>query len=386
VPLVASIDPAEWALWGSAAAVLYVYVGYPLTLALAPARPVVVPGPAGPLPRVSILIAAFDEALHIGETLRNKIALDYPIDLLEVIVVSDGSTDGTDAVVEGFRPQGVRLLRQEPRQGKTMALNRAVEVATGDILVFSDANSLYAPDALRHLVTPFADPEVGYVTGTLLYRDPGQTLAGAGCGAYMRYENRLRTIETRVGSVVGVNGGIDAVRRDLYRPMRPDHLPDFILPLRVVEQGRRVVYAPAAVAAEETLQAGRDEFRMRVRVGLRSLRALAEMRALLSPRRGRFAFQLLMHKVLRYLVFLPLLAAFVANGFLWDRPLYRATMVAQAAFYATALLGWAFERRLGGRRWGLPYYFVLVNTASAVAFLRFLRGERQVLWTPRKGA
>ena len=139
---------------------------------------------------------------------------------------------------------GVHLIRQEPRAGKTLALNLAVGRAKGEIIVFSDANSSYSPDALRCLVENFNDPEVGYVTGKMIYTNPDGSPVGDGCTAYMKYENFLRTLETRIGSMVGVDGGIDAVRKSLYRPMNPDQLPDFVLPLRVVEQGFRVVYEP----------------------------------------------------------------------------------------------------------------------------------------------
>ncbi|TFG48181.1 MAG: glycosyltransferase, partial [Gemmatimonadales bacterium] len=181
-------------------------------------------------PRVTIIIAAFNEAEHIEATVRNKLAQDYPRDLLQILVVSDGSTDGTDEIVERIAAEEtqLRLLKQTPRQGKTVAINGAVAEATGEILVFSDANSMYRPDALRMLMRNFADPEVGYVTGQMLYTNADGSLVGDGCTAYMRYENALRAIETRLGSVVGVDGAIDSVRRSLYRPMRPDQLPDFV--------------------------------------------------------------------------------------------------------------------------------------------------------------
>jgi len=252
--------------------------------------------------------------------------------------------------------------------------------------VFSDANSLYAKSTVRHLVGAFEDPEVGYATGRLLYMNPGESASAASCSAYMRYENGLRRLETRIGSIVGVNGGVDAVRRSLYAPMRPDHLPDFILPLLVVEQGYRVVFCSEAVSREEALQATEDEFRMRVRVGLRALRALVEMRRLLSVRHGRFAFQLLVHKALRYTLFVPLIAAFVANALLGKSPGYRAVLAAHGGFYAVAILGVVGGGRGAGRFLNLPAFFLIVNVASAVALAKLLRGERQVQWQPRKGA
>lgn len=371
--------------WGGLALVAYVYVGYPLTLRLWPARPLRrADTPA--TPAVTVVIAAFNERAHIEATVRNKLAQDYPAGRLDVIVVSDGSADGTDDIVRGIGDPRVTLLRQEPRQGKTMALNRALEVATGDIIVFSDANSTYEPDTVRRLVAAFDAPEVGYVTGQLFYLERGETAVGSGSGAYMRYENWLRQLESRVGSVVGVNGGVDAVRRHLYTPMRADHLPDFILPLRVVAQGARVLYVPDAVSSEYSLDAQADEYRMRVRVSLRALHALSEMRLLLSPRFGLFAFQLLVHKWLRYLVALPLVAVLVANVVLARTPGYAALLGLQLLCYTLAAVGWASGGRVRWKPVFVPFYFCLINVAAAVAFVRFLSGERMVLWAPRKGA
>lgn len=382
----AAVDlAAAVVLWGGLALVAYVYVGYPLTLRLWPARPLRRTAVSEP-PAVTVVIAAFNERAHIEDTVRNKLAQDYPAGRLDIIVVSDGSVDGTDDIVRGIGDPRVTLLRQEPRQGKTMALNRALEVATGEIIVFSDANSTYQPDTVRRLVAAFDAPEVGYVTGQLYYLERGETAVGSGSGAYMRYENWLRQLESRVGSVVGVNGGVDAVRRHLYAPMRADHLPDFILPLRVVAQGARVIYVPDAVSSEYSLDAQADEYRMRVRVSLRALHALSEMRVLLSPRFGLFAFQLLVHKWLRYLVALPLLAVLLANVLLAGTPGYAALLGLQLLCYTLAAVGWASGGRVRWKPVFVPFYFCLINVAAAVAFIRFLSGERMVLWAPRKGA
>lgn len=373
------------AFWLAVGFVVYVYVGYPLTLCILPATRAEAAVSADWTPTVSLLIAAHNEAAHLPETLRNKLELDYPRDRLEIVVVSDGSTDNTDESVRAFAAEGVLLIRQEPRQGKTMALNRGREVARGEIVAFADANSLWDRGALRDLTRAFHDPRVGYATGCLAYGNPGSTVTGAGSGLYMAYENWVRRLETRVGSVVGVNGGIDAVRRSLYAPMRADHLPDFILPLRVMQQGYRVVFRPAALSYEDALERSPDEFRMRVRVSLRALHALLEMRSLLSPRYGVFAFQLLLHKVLRYAVFSAMLVALAANLMLAAHPLYRWILAGQGVFYAAATAGIMLRGR-GGWLLTLPTFLVVANSAAALAFLKLLRGERQVQWTPRKGA
>jgi len=367
---------------------VYIYIGYPWVIFLISHFSGRGVRKGDYEPSVTILIAAYNEARHIQATIENKLALDYPKVKLEIIVISDGSEDGTDEIVKGFASRGVRLIRQEPRNGKTSALNLAVPHARGEILVFSDANSLYAPEALRRLMRNFADSQVGYVTGKMVYSNPDGTTVGDGCSAYMKYENFLRVFETQAGSIVGVDGGIDAVRKVLYRSMRADQLPDFVLPLMVVEQGYRVVFEPRALLKEETLKSSGDEYRMRVRVSLRALWALWDMRKLLNPKRyGMFSFQLLSHKVLRYLGILFMIGAYISNALIMTKArLFRIVFLLQTIFYGAALAGHMLEKRgIFSRVLYIPYYFCLINIATGYALIRFLRREKQVLWTPRKG-
>lgn len=381
----------ETGFWACLGWLLYVYAGYPAILVL-----------LGRLvgrdvrklacePSISVIVAAFNEEREIERTVTNKLEQDYPPERLSVIVVSDGSTDKTDTIVEKlaarFGPR-CQLLRQEPRQGKTQALNLAVARATGDVLVFSDANSIYAPDAVRRLVRNFADPSVGYVTGQMVYTTPDDNGIGEGSSSYMRYENWLRSLETRLGSVVGVDGGIDAVRRELYIPMRPDQLPDFVLPLNVVEQGRRVVYEPDAVLFEPALAFAADEFRMRIRVSLRALWALYDKRVLLNPfRNALFAWQLWSHKVLRYGAFFPLAGLVVFNALLIDDAhSYFWFFALQVLAYGLAALGHWLSHVPGVPSRALtPYYFVILNAACAVALWKFVKGQKMVVWKPRGG-
>src|ERR1700683_3196250 len=291
----------EVTFWACLFVGLSPYGAYPLCIAL---LKVVRPRPvrSGEIaPAVTVVISAYNEAGHIAATVRNKLQQDYPAALLDIMVASDASTDGTDEVLRQLAVQEPRLrfLRQEPRSGKTSALNGLVARARGEIVVFADANSMYRPDTVRRLVAVFADPEVGYAFGRMLYVDPHGSLVGDGCTAYMRYENKLRSFESVVGSVVGSDGGVDAIRRSLYQPMRSDQLPDFVLPLSVVEQDYRAVYVPAAVLEEETLSREAAEYRMRVRVALRAFWALWDKRTLLNPLRyPLFSWQLASHKLL----------------------------------------------------------------------------------------
>jgi len=366
----------------------YIYAGYPL---VAGVYGFVAPRPLCNglvFPTVSVLISAYNEEDVIAATIENKLGQDYPHNKLEIIVVSDGSDDRTDKIVEAFAVRGVKLLRQDPRAGKTSALNLAVTHASGEIIVFSDANSIYAPDALRHLTANFADPSVGYVTGSMIFANPDGTPIGDGCSSYMKYENTLRTIETRIGSVVGVDGGIDAVRKKLYHPMRGDQLPDFVLPLKIVEQGYRVVYEPNAILRELSLKSGQDEYRMRVRVSLRSFWALFDMRHLLGPKVNLlFAWQLWSHKLLRYLCFVFLVSAYTTNMLLLGKGTgYVILFLIQNAGYLLAFFT-PYLERIGKKSWlfSLARYFFLINLAAAHAFCKFMVGKKQVIWTPRKG-
>jgi cellulose synthase/poly-beta-1,6-N-acetylglucosamine synthase-like glycosyltransferase len=383
-------DSLELVFWACLLFGLYPYAGYPLCIALLSvirARPVC----ASPVtPTVTVVISAYNEASHIAATVSNKLQQDYPAALLDVMVVSDGSTDGSDAILQRLAGQEPRLsfLRQEPRGGKTAALNGLIERARGEIVVFADANSMYRSDTVRRLVTAFADPQVGYAFGRMLYVDPHGSLVGDGCTAYMRYENKLRAFESVVGSVVGADGGVDAIRRSLYQPMRSDQLPDFVLPLSVVEQDYRVVYVPAAVLEEETLSSESAEYRMRVRVALRAFWALWDKRTLLNPLRyPLFSWQLASHKLLRYLSFAPLAVAAVLNWLLVQQgAVYVALAAGQCLAALLVLVAMLGPKRVRtGSLTRYCYYFLLLNLASAVAFGRFLRGEKQVLWQPRAG-
>jgi cellulose synthase/poly-beta-1,6-N-acetylglucosamine synthase-like glycosyltransferase len=335
---------------------------------------------------VTVVISAYNEAVHIRETVLNKIRQDYPADLLEVLVVSDGSDDGTDRIVADIcaKEKRVSLVRQEPRAGKTSALNLAMDRIHSDLVVFSDANSIYREDTIRQLVSNFADADVGYVTGSMRYVTPDGSLVGDGCSAYMRYENWLRVAETQIGSIVGVDGGVDAVRRGLFQKMRADQLPDFVLPLSVVMQGRRVVYDPAAILTEDALASDSSEFRMRARVALRAFWALLDLRKMLNPFRfGVYSLQLISHKLLRYMSFMPMGIALLTSSMLAVHHIgHRVFMGAVACALVGSQIPVLCRRVAVFRYMG---YFALVNIACAVAFLRFVSGKKQVVWKPREG-
>jgi cellulose synthase/poly-beta-1,6-N-acetylglucosamine synthase-like glycosyltransferase len=369
--------------------IAYTYAGYPAVVWLiGTLRPkAVLKRPIRP--RVSVIIPAYNEARVIRETVLNKLECTYPAEKREILVVSDSSDDGTDEIVKGIGHSQLRLIRQQPRQGKTAGLNRAVDVARGEIIVFSDANSLYDSQALENLVSNFADPSVGYVSGRMRYANRDGSGVADSCSSYMKYENALRSIETRCGSIVGVDGAVDAIRKELYIKMSPDMLPDFVLPLSVRQQGYRVVYEPNAIVTEEALSSSEGEFRMRVRVALRALRAMWQMRGLFNPfKYGLFSFQLFSHKLLRYSIPFVLMALAILNLLIVRQATFwLATLVLQCLFYGTAALGYVLLKR--GRRLPpmvyFPFYFVLLNYASLVAWIRFFTKKKQTLWSPRTG-
>lgn len=376
--------------------VIYIYIGYPvliklISLVVEPIKKNAKDKELEELPMLSILIAAFNEEKDIEETLKNKIELDYPQHKFEILVVSDESTDKTDEIVEAMTKQSdvsIRLFRQTPRNGKTSGLNLIVPETKGEIIIFSDANSIYENNALNRLVENFSDENIGYVTGKMVYANPDGSLVGDGCSSYMKYENWMREVETSLGSVVGVDGGIDAMRKNLYQHLRADQLPDFVQPLKIVEKGYRVVYEPAAILKEDALSNAGSEYTMRVRVTLRALWALKDMVVLFNPfKHGLFSLQLFSHKLLRYLAFMPIITVFVLNIALFDEGgLYQFLFVSQIIFYLLALLGKSFQHKQNNPVYfALPYYFTLLNVACVHAVWRFIKGEKQVIWKPRVG-
>lgn len=377
---------AELIFWLSAAALCYTYVGYSILLALVSTlRPRRVRRGSFES-TVSIIITAYNEERDLGAKIENTLALDYPRDLLEIIVASDCSSDRTDDIVREFAPRGVRLHRQAKPLGKTAAQNAAVEMASGEILLFSDATSLYQPDAVKALMPSFADPGVGCVAGRLIYVDPTDSRIGRGARSYWSYETFLKKHESRACSLIGASGCLYAVRRSAYVPLYHEACSDFIIATKMVEQGLRAVYEPNAVCTEETNRGGAKEMKMRVRIIAQTFTDLWRHLGMLNPfRSGFYAIQLLSHKVMRYLVPFFLIAIFTASGALLGSQFYRLFFFAQLGCYACASLAWLLDG-LGvrSRLLAFPQYFVLANVASLLALYQFLRGERYAHWEPSR--
>jgi cellulose synthase/poly-beta-1,6-N-acetylglucosamine synthase-like glycosyltransferase len=369
----------------SALLIAWVYAGYPLALTLL--------GRLRPRPRrraplelpLSVIVAAHDEVEVIADKVANVLASDYPARLLEVIVASDGSEDGT---VEAARDAGATLVLDLPRVGKLRALNRAEQAASGEILVFTDADSMFEGGTLRRLVSNFADEQVGGVAANVVrfVEEDGRPVA-RGEGLYWRYERLLKRLEDRVGSVVSASGHLYAVRRSLFTPSaQTAGTDDFLISSAVVRQGGRLAFDEEARVLVATPEEGGTELRRKVRVmnrGLRSALALGD--GLLPTRTGLYAIEVVFHKLLRRFVGFFLLALLVSSVALAAAdPTGWLVLAPQLAFYALAAGGGL----LSNTRWGrlkplwVPYFFCLANAAAALAVLSLLAGVRFELWEP----
>lgn len=375
----------------SASALLWVYGGFPLLVILWGTLRGKRVQTADVTPRVTLVIAAHNEERSASAKIANCLALDYPADQIEVVFASDGSTDATETIVATNGDPRVRLLRL-PRQGKIAALDAAVRAATGDVLVFSDANTHFEATALRKLVRNFGDPTVGGVCGNLQIRRHSvgrQDSSGAGESWYWELDKKMKHLQSRCGSIVAADGAIYAIRRSLYS--RPEHTAvtdDFAISTAVVARGFRLVYESEAVAWEPSAGRADLEFARKVRIVNRGLRGVMLRRALLDPRRtGFYAVTLFSHKVLRRVASLSLVTLLVSNALLVrQHPLFAATLIAQLAFYGIAAIGWALRRHSSGRSKLLlaPYYYCLANAAAIAGLCSLVTGRRIERWQPQR--
>jgi glycosyltransferase involved in cell wall biosynthesis len=371
---------AEVALWSTSLLVFYAYAGYPcalLALSVLRRRPLRrTTSPEKP-PRVSFIITAHNEAVRIEAKIQNTLEQDYPADALEILVASDCSTDGTDAIVAAHAPR-VRLVRATERRGKEAAQQLALQSASGEILIFSDVATALDRNGVATMVANFADPTVGCVSSIDRFVDDDGRVSGE--GAYVRYEMALRALETRVNSLVGLSGSFFAARREVCAGWASDRQSDFSTLLRAVDLGLRGVLDPHTAGYYRNIADDRRELDRKVRTVVRGLHVLASNARMLNPfRYGLFAWQLASHKLCRWLVPLAMVLAALTNAVLLPRSsFYALTMILQCVFYGVALAGlWT---NAPGLR--LPAYLVRANFAVLLAWLRFARGERIAMWNP----
>lgn len=376
----------EILFWLSVSGVAYAYICYPMIVWLISRcypDPVAVQNELPPTtqwPMVTLIIAAYKEERVILPRLVNATLLDYPVDKLEVLVGVDGAEDLTGDLVREFQDSRVRLVQYPVRRGKASVLNDTVPQARGEIIVFSDANTMTQADSIKQLVRHFADQQVGAVCGKLELIDPmsGQNVDGM----YWKYENFLKGCEGRINGLLGVNGGIYAMRKELYEPIPSNAIvDDFLIGMRIHLRGRRLIYDPTAIALEETPDTIRQEFQRRSRIGAGGFQSLKWLWPLLNPLRGWIAYTFWSHKVQRWVCPLFLVAALVTNVALVMRPLYFYLLLGQIGFYVMAMfgIGQPTGERLP-RVLRLPAMFVSMNVALLVGLGRSLRGIRGGTW------
>lgn len=369
---------------------LYTYAGYPLILSVLGAlkRRKAGKGEATDWPLVSISVPAYNEEDQIRDLIKSLLALDYPRDRLQMLIISDASEDATDDIVREYAAEGVELLRMPERGGKTKAENAAAEHLRGDIMVNTDASIRIRPDALKPLIATFRDPEVGCASGRDVSVGSMEATGNAGEGGYVGYEMWIRSLETRVGGIIGASGCFYAIRPELHRLPLPGSLSrDFVAALHTHEHGYRAVSVSEAVCYVPRAPGLRKEYRRKVRTITRGMQTLWYKRALLNPlRHGLFAWKLVSHKVCRWALPWAAIAAFVALGVLaLTHPLAAVLFGAGVVLLALAATGWLLaERPHVPSIFSIPAFVIAGNLAAAHAFLRAVSGSGDALWEPTR--
>lgn len=360
---------------------IYVYVGYPIALWLIGIckhfRP---ESNDNFLPTLSVLISARNEEKDIAWKIAETLNWNYPKDRLEVIIASDASDDRTDEIIRSVDDPRLKYLRLEPRVGKNEALNRLSQIATGEVFLFTDANSHIHSDCARRLVRHFADSKVGCVTGTdRTIREETESAIGIGEKSYWGYETQLQKLESRLGSVLICFGALFCIRKSLFTPLQPDLANDLELPIRIGGAGYALLFEPEAWAMENPTRSPREEFNRRRRICAQGILGFWRLRKCLH---GLRAWQFISRKFLRWTALFPLSLLLISSAALAFNPIFRAILIAQIVFYSAAFGGWvlaAIGRKESGI-FALPFYFVLVNTAALAGLIEACLGRRYKVW------
>jgi cellulose synthase/poly-beta-1,6-N-acetylglucosamine synthase-like glycosyltransferase len=366
--------------------VVYAYLGYPVLIGLLShyfgrnERPTSLSDEA--LPPVSLLIAAHNEETDVEQRILNGLALDYPQGKLEIVIASDGSTDRTNEIVRRYADRGVRLLDFPQRRGKSSVLNDAFDMLSHPLVALSDANTSFEADSIRRLASWFVDPSIGVVCGRLILSDPatGRNVDSV----YWKYETFLKICESKLGALLGSNGGIYMMRKSLFRKIPANTIvDDFVIPLAArQETGCRIIYDRTSVAYEETPESITSEFRRRSRIGAGGFQSIGQLWGLLHPRHGWVSFTFLSHKILRWLCPFFLIGGLVLNLPLIHHPAFLALLIAQIAFYAGSLLASYLPTRPRILRYlKLGTMFTMMNAGLLVGFFRWLFHEQNGTWS-----
>ncbi len=393
----------EIIFWVCLSLILYTYFIYPFVLMILGIFIKKTIDKKDITPSVSLIITAYNEEKNIREKIDNSLNLDYPKDKLEIIVASDCSTDNTHKIVKEYEGNGVRLVMHQERKGKTAAQNKAVMEAKGEILVFSDAPTMYYVDTIKKLARNYNDPAIGCVTGEVIYTNETGSTIGQGGALYWRYESKVKQLESNIGSILGAAGCIYSMRRSLYTPFEEEYISDFVSPLKIVInssldddfltpikvrfKGVRSVMEPEAISVEKTSKNPLEEFKMRSRVITRAISGLVHMRKILNPFKFPvYSFQLFSHKILRWLVPVFMIIIFVSNLSLLESKFFYTTFQLQLFFFIFSILGFIIDRvNLSKIKiLMIPYYFCTVNLAVLFGICKFVIGKRDRLWTPER--
>ncbi|SFV32976.1 glycosyltransferase family 2 protein [Thermoflavifilum thermophilum] len=384
----------EIIFWILAAVIFYAYIGYGLLVMLMIWVKNLLGKPfpstsADDLPELTLIIFAYNEAFCIEEKIKNSLELAYPENKKQILVVTDGSTDGTPEIARKF--EGIQVLHEPERKGKTAAMNHAMAFVNTEIVVFTDANTLLRIDALLQLVASYADPRVGGVAGEKQVLADAQYAAGQGESLYWRYESWLKRNDGKLNTVVGAAGELYSIRTQLYEPLPEDTiLDDFVLSLNIVRKGYRFAYAPEARSMEAPSASLREEQKRKIRICAGGFQAMSRLLPLLNIFKYKLAsFQYISHRVLRWAVVpFVLPAIFLLNmGMMHVHAslVYHLTGYAQMLFYATACLGYGFALQ-GKKIKGIYpiYYFVFMNVAVYAGLWRWIKGKQEVKWEKAK--
>jgi len=372
--------------WGAFALIFLNYLLYPVVVVFLSRMARKTPVPESYEPTVTLIIAAYNEEKVIAGKIENSLEIDYPGEKLHVIVVSDGSDDGTEKIVSSYKQRGILSLHAPERNGKSAALDRAVQSAGGEILVFSDANNMYDKNAIRALVRHFSDPRVGGVTGAKKIIPHEARSSSAGDSLYWKYESAIKKAESILGSITAADGEITAIRRDLYEPIEKDLInDDAAITFSIIRKGYRFLYDDGAISREYASVSLKDDFHVKVRMVAGGFQTLRRFRYEIWPPITAFRVQFLIHKALRWVVPVFLLLMFLANILLAGEPFYAMTFAAQVLFYAASGFGYFLLNR--GRTvmlFYVPMYFTVMNAAALMGLGRHLGGKQGVAW--RKAA
>ncbi len=371
----------------SAVIIFYSYLGYPAALYVIGKfkRKKAAEPRVDYLPRVCLFISAFNEEKIIRRKIENSLNLNYPKERLRILIASDGSTDRTVEIGRDYGDLGVEVYHHSQRRGKSAVINSVIPELTEEIVVFTDANCLFAEDALSKLIAHLSDPQIGCVVGKLNYTERHLTSVGKGEGIYWKFESKIRLLESALKSVLVANGAIFAIRRELFRPLYPHVANDFQIPVEIGSRGYGVVYEPEAVAVERSPIFWQEEFQRKVRIVLRGITGFVVLR---SKFRGFRLWQFFSHKLMRWMVtpflFLSLLSNAMLLGEAW---IYQVSFAFQVLFYFAAINGWRVRRTSRPRGiFYIPFYFTMVNFAAIVAIAKFLSGRRQIVWEKAESA